>query len=130
MMQLEMFPTNKGLADTATEGKVCISCNEWKLYSNFSKHTGHKDNHDGRCRECVNAQVRLRNELKKTAPPKPNICDCCNQESDDIVIDHCHKTKEFRGWICRFCNAGIGLLKDDIEGVEKALAYLRKHYNE
>ena len=128
-MQLDMFLNDVFAEDQTTEGKVCIACKEWKPFSKFSKHTGHKDNHDGRCRECVNSQVRLRNELKKTAPPKPKVCDCCNQESDDIVIDHCHETKEFRGWICRFCNAGIGLLKDNIEGVEKALTYLRKHYD-
>jgi hypothetical protein len=40
-------------------------------------------------------------------------------------IDHDHKTGEFRGFICHRCNKGLGLLGDDIESLEKALAYLR-----
>mgnify|MGYP003629986038 CR=1 FL=1 len=111
------------------EGKTCIACSEYKFFSEFSKHIGHKDNHDGRCRSCINEQVHLRNTLKRQAPTKPDFCICCGNKSVDIVLDHCHETKEFRGWICRFCNAGIGLLGDDINGVTKALQYLRRHYD-
>jgi hypothetical protein len=39
-------------------------------------------------------------------------------------VDHCHKTQEFRGWICKSCNHGIGKLGDDIENVLDALNYL------
>jgi len=111
------------------EGKVCIVCGEYKFYKEFSKHRGHKDNHDGRCRECINEQVKLRKQLKREAPFKTDICECCGKKSDDIVLDHCHTTYSFRGWICRYCNAGIGQLGDDIRGVTKALDYLRRHYD-
>jgi hypothetical protein len=45
-----------------------------------------------------------------------------------LNLDHCHDTKMFRGWLCRSCNTGIGSLGDDIGGLEKALVYLRNHY--
>jgi hypothetical protein len=41
-------------------------------------------------------------------------------------VDHCHETKKLRGLLCRTCNAGIGLLKDQFEIVERAAQYLRK----
>ena len=126
-MQLDLFyiPPKD---EEASEGKTCIACHTQKPYSAFAKHTGHKDNHDGRCRVCINKQRRLRDELRKEAPPKTTTCECCGRQSNDIVMDHCHKTEAFRGWICRYCNAGIGQLDDTIEGLEKALVYLRNHY--
>jgi hypothetical protein len=111
-------------------GKCCIICGEYKYLEEFDKHTGHKDNRDGRCRECKREQVKLRKELMKTAPSKPDTCDCCGKtyETRLITLDHCHETNVFRGWICHYCNAGIGQLGDNIQGLEQALQYLRRHY--
>lgn len=128
-MQLDFFRSEQELVPNYewSDSKICISCNTLKPKSNYSKHTGHKDNLDGRCRECVNAQVRLRKDLRRIAPPKPDRCSCCGKTSSDIVLDHCHTDHTFRGWLCRHCNAGIGFLNDSTEGLEKALMYLRKH---
>lgn len=41
-----------------------------------------------------------------------------------IVVDHCHKTLEVRGLLCRECNRGIGLLQDSPTIIENALKYL------
>ena len=127
-MQLELFEEYRPRKpDNPDNGKVCISCGEFKGFECYSRHTGHKDNLDGRCRECINSQVKLRKALKRQAPPKPTNCECCGKDTNDIVLDHCHINNTFRGWLCRHCNAGIGFLEDSAEGVEKALAYLRKH---
>ena len=40
-------------------------------------------------------------------------------------IDHCHETGRIRGLLCGACNAGLGLLGDNVEGLEKALRYLK-----
>lgn len=42
-----------------------------------------------------------------------------------LHLDHCHTTGRFRGWLCSPCNTGIGLLGDSIEGVTRALEYLK-----
>jgi hypothetical protein len=40
-------------------------------------------------------------------------------------IDHDHETGEVRGILCTGCNTGIGHLGDNIEGLERALYYLK-----
>ena len=39
-------------------------------------------------------------------------------------MDHCHKNLSFRGYICRSCNSGIGLLHDDPDTLKRAFIYL------
>ena len=60
----------------------------------------------------------------------PDVCNCCGKPSHkSLVVDHCHETLKFRGWLCETCNHGIGKLGDNIEGVQKALDYLRRKTN-
>ena len=44
------------------------------------------------------------------------------------TVDHDHETGIVRGLVCFNCNVGLGALGDNIEGLEKALSYLKKHY--
>jgi hypothetical protein len=39
-------------------------------------------------------------------------------------LDHDHKTKKIRGYLCYSCNHGLGNFKDDINLLEKAKEYL------
>jgi len=41
-------------------------------------------------------------------------------------MDHNHVTEEFRGWICQTCNIGLGHFKDSVQGLEKAIDYLKR----
>lgn len=42
-------------------------------------------------------------------------------------IDHNHDTGEVRGLLCNSCNGGIGLFKDDLALIKKAIDYLLKY---
>ena len=65
--------------------------------------------------------------LKRNAPPKPNVCDCCKKPSgSSLHLDHCHETGTFRGWLCAQCNQGIGKLGDNLAGLQQAVLYLSK----
>lgn len=50
------------------------------------------------------------------------ICGCNFTKTPNI--DHCHDTGAVRGLLCYKCNAGLGLLGDSKETIEKALRYL------
>jgi hypothetical protein len=57
-------------------------------------------------------------------------CACCgataNRNGKRLFVDHDHETGAVRGVICHKCNAGIGALGDNVEGVRRALAYLER----
>lgn len=65
------------------------------------------------------------------APPyqAPPHCECCGRDFASTgkapAIDHDHDTGAFRGWLCLYCNLGIGQLGDSVEGLERALRYLK-----
>ncbi|QGT54604.1 hypothetical protein b3_0369 [Synechococcus phage B3] len=102
--------------------KKCIRCNNIKSINNFSTS---KRGTRNVCKECINLSSRIVNNLKKTAPPKPvpEVCQCCRKKSK-LVLDHCHETSKFRGWICHQCNMAIGNLGDNIAGLMNAVLYL------
>lgn len=53
-------------------------------------------------------------------------CACCGAtESKQWCVDHCHETGVVRGILCNLCNTGLGKLGDNVEGLEKALEYLK-----
>ena len=108
------------------EGKVCAYCGIKKDLKHFGARLETKDKKDHRCNRCKNEHSRIRNEIRKTSPQKRDVCDCCGQSYHLMYLDHNHKTNKFRGWLCHKCNSGIGYLGDTIEGLEKAIAYLRK----
>ena len=52
------------------------------------------------CKECVKKDDKIRRDLRKYAPPIPEVCDCCGQsplqpyrsQHKKLCLDHDHKT--------------------------------------
>lgn len=44
-----------------------------------------------------------------------------------LSVDHCHLTNKVRGLLCFKCNLGLGKFKDDINLLQNAIDYLKKH---
>ncbi|MFJ9705658.1 endonuclease domain-containing protein [Streptomyces sp. NPDC101234] len=52
------------------------------------------------------------------------ICGRCVAER--FYIDHCHTTGVVRGILCSNCNTALGLLGEDADRMEAAIAYLKR----
>ena len=129
-MQLNLFEADVEDLDNV-ETKVCIWCHLEKQKTKFGLYNRNADGRDNRCRDCIKHSIGVIERLKLTAPPKPEVCDCCKKvPKKKFVLDHCHEEEKFRGWLCDHCNLAIGLLGDDVGGVERALEYLRNHYEQ
>jgi hypothetical protein len=78
------------------------------------------------CRPCKTDQAKIRYKLAKIhSRPVDSKCMCCGRV-DKLHLDHCHNSGKYRGFTCKNCNVGIGHLGDKIEGIERALKYLKK----
>ena len=104
--------------------KKCETCLIEKDVSEFYWHPSLKDNLHKHCKACHNEKMRVIREIKKTAPPKPEVCQCCKKPTTTFHCDHNHETGKFRGWLCAHCNQGIGKLGDSLPGVLLAVEYL------
>ena len=66
--------------------------------------------------------VEEANKIKE----KFSSCYLCQSELN-LNIDHCHETSKIRGVLCRNCNLGLGLFKDNSAVLRKAADYIDKN---
>ena len=117
---------------------ICSVCQEEKDNSEF---TFYRNRHtkDGKslmvntnCKACQTIHRKQLQEIKRkysciTEPPYGTPCDACQRPVyRNWQLDHDHTTGEFRGWICKQCNTGLGNLGDSIEELELRLEYLKR----
>ena len=104
--------------------KTCETCKTVKEDTEYYWHPSLKDNLHKHCKACHNNKMKVIREIKKSAPPKPDKCECCRQPTKVFHCDHDHESGLFRGWLCAHCNQGIGKLGDNLQGVLLAVDYL------
>ena len=52
-------------------------------------------------------------------------CELCGKEPEQTLhTDHNHATGKVRGLLCHHCNVGLGMFKEDIEVLRKAVVWL------
>ena len=55
-------------------------------------------------------------------------CKICKVNKDKLkramCVDHCHTTGKVRGLLCDTCNRSLGLLKDSVDILNRAVKYL------
>ena len=120
--------------------KVCKICKVEKSIEDFAPNQFGKNNRVLRrpvCRECYSKKVKINKAQKKQYEkehPRPEIgesfkCPLCQKKftrefSNDVVLDHSHKTGEVRGWVCSSCNTSIGKFNDDPEILKRAIKWI------
>jgi hypothetical protein len=103
--------------------RKCPICKEVKYMESFAW-TARKSGITrivGYCVPCFRTYNRNLHRMK--TGNKVKACPICLEVSK-LVFDHNHKTNEFRGYICRNCNSGLGHFKDDVESLKRAIEYL------
>lgn len=120
--------------------KECNKCKRMLSVSSFSRHSGAKYLRP-ECRECSNQLSRDRKSLRKQYGDAPEgyACPICFKTADQLVgkagragvwvLDHDHKSRTFRGYLCHGCNRGIGTFNDDVELLKRAIKYLEETDN-
>lgn len=135
----EIISINTVFGEEEFETKTCIYCKKNLPIWEFAKHSQKVDGYDTRCRLCVKERKSIVDKIRKNAPSQPQTCECCGKPPNKgsnvnprrrimgLMLDHDPDTNTFRGWLCGDCNRAIGSLGDNIEGVEKALNYLKRN---
>jgi hypothetical protein len=65
--------------------------------------------------------------LYKSQNGKCAICKCPETNMQKLSIDHCHTSTNIRALLCRKCNTGLGAFNDNVEYLNAAIEYLKKH---
>lgn len=66
-------------------------------------------------------------EYEEMVQEQSGLCACCGKEKP-LIVDHDHQTGAIRGLLCKICNVAIGNLGDSLQGLQRAVDYLRNHY--
>lgn len=123
---------------------TCSVCKR-KLPSSYFQHYRTRIKKNGmrlrvntNCRDCSKKESAIVAKLKKENPapeyltPCPQCGKICYEKREDIPegvdgtngpwqCDHDHKTKKFRGYLCKLCNTGTGMIGDNAEYFNNAL---------
>lgn len=63
-------------------------------------------------------------EVKDRNISKGTNCEVCSKKTDNLVLDHEHKTGKFRGFLCNECNIILGKVNDDPKRLLKLAEYI------
>jgi len=116
----------------------CIKCGITQDIANYSVMSSGEIKRT--CKSCKSGHQKVIAKLRKQVPypDEDYTCPICTRNIQEIgrhgqkslqtwVLDHCHESETFRGWICKPCNTGIGQLQDNPDNAHRAFEYLIKH---
>jgi Recombination endonuclease VII len=118
----------------ANQDKVKAFKSAWKnanpeKQKEMERRSRHKVSQDPQRYRLVKAQKvdwRARRLIEKAQRERPDCCEVCGQMAE-ICFDHCHKTGQFRGWLCHSCNCILGFAKDSGALLRRLANYLDQH---
>ena len=150
IMSMNKSERTKDLTNIPKGSCVCSVCNvrkdnfDFQWYKTRFTRDGYRLRVNTNCSPCAKRISKDLREIKKRIlkkHPKPDFgqkCDLCQKpvykQKKDVPdgvdgtwswqCDHDHDTNEFRGWICKKCNTGLGGIGDNKEVMEKLVNYM------
>jgi len=127
-------------------GKRCPDCGETKSLDAFSRNKNYKDGRHAYCKPCHNARGKETKErlyggsrhyhltrrygigaadVDALIQSQGGLCAICRVRKAEHV-DHDHLTGNVRGILCFGCNGGLGLFKDNVVWLAKAIEYVER----
>ena len=109
--------------------KRCKECGEFRHYTDFPLFSTVGAGRKNTCKVCSKQQATVRRRLRRQNPPpsSPGNCPSCGRHTTKWVLDHCHDTDKFRGYICDSCNVAFGKFADDPIIMHRSLTWLQTH---
>jgi hypothetical protein len=106
--------------------KICISeKNKLKYSPSLEKIKTAKKKVQNRNRVIKCKYALTSAEFESMRTKQNNLCAICLSSSKkSLHIDHCHSTGKVRGLLCMKCNIALGLFKDSLNLLERAIEYL------
>ena len=136
--------TNGGSGNVRPAGttKVCSRCKGEKELSNFYLYKSGK--YHNYCFPCKSEHFKnyqktigrfkrhgiTSEEYDLMYESQSGKCKICAVPSENLYIDHDHKTMNIRGLLCRDCNSALGLFRDNTEILKNAIEYLENNNGE
>lgn len=127
--------------------RECSACHETKpLETGFYGEAKDPQGRQRTCKRCVSAYARNRRrdqadllrdqylrreygislgEYLEMLRGQNGVCAVCGDDGK-LHVDHDHETGRVRGLLCGSCNRALGLLKDNVDSLSRAIDYLRK----
>jgi len=120
----EYWLTHDPYSEHPTQRKSCKPCGKTKPVLEFSRASDTADGLQRWCKECqINAWRRR--QYGRTLEEGGDCCAICGHDRG-LSVDHCHRTGQTRGNLCRSCNTGMGHFNDDPKRLAEAIRYLEE----
>ena len=107
-------------------GKRELKLAQVKAYADENREAVRENNRWAKIKHLYDLTQSGWNEIFKS---QGGCCRLCDKHATEIKetlhVDHCHETGEVRGLLCKSCNSALGALGDNVEGLQKALDYLK-----
>lgn len=119
----------------------CRTCQEAKPVSEFWKYAANSEGLCTSCKTCMGDRHKARrnamrhrvkkvygmtleayDELRAASP----CCPICGSDSE-LHLDHDEESGRVREFLCGKCNRGIGMFDHNIDFLEAAIKYLKRH---
>lgn len=115
---IEDFPSHK--RKPLGKDYICKPCASKRSSQTYTKEEIQIKNKKAMMKMKYNLSLSTLAEMKEAQSSKCLIC----KEEKELVVDHCHSSGRVRGLLCRTCNSGLGMFKDNLLFLKSAMEYL------